>query len=125
MHNLKELIIYHKAMSLAEQVYTVTSVLPKEETYGLKAQIRRSAISIPSNIAEGAGRNTTGEFCHFLGISNGSSYELLTQIVLANRFKMISDQSLQPLILGIEEIQKMNFKLQQHLQASKQQKPIK
>ena len=71
MHNLKELNIWKKAMVLALEVYKVVSDFPKDEKYGLTSQIKRSAISIPSNIAEGAGRNHDKEFLQFLGIANG------------------------------------------------------
>jgi four helix bundle protein len=79
MHQFKELKIWQKAIEVTVDVYKVTAKLPKEEIYGLTSQIRESAVSIPSNIAEGAGRNSKGEFNQFLGYSNGSSYELTTQ----------------------------------------------
>lgn len=69
-------------MILAKEVHELTKVLPKEETYGLKSQMRRAAISIPSNIAEGAGRNSKGEFRQFLGYAIGSAFELNTQLLL-------------------------------------------
>lgn len=72
MHKLKELKIWLKAIDLATDVSRLTANFPKEEKYGLTSQIRRSAVSIPSNIAVGAGRNSNKEFNHFLGISNGS-----------------------------------------------------
>ncbi len=65
MHNFQNLKIWQKAMDVAEETYLISSEFPKEEKYGLTSQIRRSAVSIPSNIAEGAGRNTDGEFCNF------------------------------------------------------------
>lgn len=74
MHRFEELKIWQKAMDITEGVYKMSSSFPKEEKYGLTSQIRRCAVSIPSNIAEGAGRNTKGEFKQFLGIANGSSY---------------------------------------------------
>lgn len=83
MHNLKELKVWNKAIELATEVYQITADFPKEEKYGLTAQIGRSAVSVPSNIAEGAGRNSNKEFNHFLGISNGSSYELQTQLIIS------------------------------------------
>lgn len=82
MHNLKELKIWNKAMDLASDVYEATANFPKEETYGLTSQIRRCAVSVPSNIAEGAGRNTKGEFRQFLDYSNGSAYELQPRSLL-------------------------------------------
>jgi len=112
-------------MELATDVYNATSTFPKEETYGLVSQIRRCAVSIPSNIAEGAGRNSDGEFCHFLGISNGSSFELQTQLIISNKLKMIDDAKLNHLIQCINEIQKMNYKLQQSMKTKQSRKNIK
>lgn len=120
MHNLKELKIWGKAIDLSVDVYKATKDFPKEETYGLTSQIRRSAVSIPSNISEGAGRNGTNEFLHFLGIANGSSYELQTQLIISNRLELISDQTLQPLLDEIEQIQKMNYTFQRTLKNRKQ-----
>lgn len=76
-------------MNLAVMVYRSTSRFPREEVYGLTAQIRRSAASIPSNIAEGAGRNSSREFLHFLGISAGSLAEVETQLELAARLEYV------------------------------------
>ena len=112
MHKLDDLRIWHKAIDIATEVYKATANFPKEEKYGLTSQIRRSAVSVPSNIAEGAGRNGEGEFCHFLGISNGSSYELQTQLIISNRLELINDKIVEPLLKSIDEIQKMNYKLQ-------------
>lgn len=78
MHNLKELKICTKSVELAVDVYKSTGSFPKEEMYGLTSQTRRSAVSIPSNVSEGAGRNSNNEFFHFHGIANGSSYEVQT-----------------------------------------------
>lgn len=116
MHNLKELKIWHKAMDLSVEVYKATSKFPKEEIYGLTSQIKRSAISIPSNISEGAGRNSNKEFIHFLGIANGSSYELQTQLIISNKLNLISDETLESLLKPIEEIQKMTYTFQNTLQ---------
>ncbi|MCW3072163.1 MAG: hypothetical protein JWO44_2053 [Bacteroidetes bacterium] len=116
MHNLKELKIWNKAITLSVNVYKATANFPKEETYGLTSQIRRSAISVPSNISEGAGRNSNKEFIHFLGIANGSSYELQTQLIISNKLDLISDSTLEPLLKEIEEIQKMTYTFQNTLQ---------
>ena len=70
--NYKELIVWQKAMDLTDEVYKLAQRLPKEEIYGLANQMRRAAVSIPSNIAEGQGRKTNNEFCNFLSIANGS-----------------------------------------------------
>ena len=115
MHKIQDLRIWNKAIGLATEVYKATANFPKEEKYGLTSQIRRSAVSVPSNIAEGAGRNSDGEFCHFLGISNGSSYELQTQLIISNRLELIENKTVQPLLQSIDEIQKMNYKLQESM----------
>jgi four helix bundle protein len=109
MHNLKELKIWNKALELSVKVYEVTASFPKEEVYGLTSQIRRCAVSIPSNISEGAGRNSNKEFIHFLGIANGSCYELQTQLIISNKLNLITNETLQILLSEIEEIQKMNY----------------
>lgn len=115
MHKIQDLRIWHKAIDLATEVYKATEDFPTEEKYGLTSQIRRSAVSVPSNIAEGAGRNSNKQFCHFLGISNGSSYELQTQLIISNRLKLINEETVQPLLQSIDEIQKMNYKLQESM----------
>ena len=115
MHNLKELKIWNKAIDLTVDVYKATASFPSEEKYGLISQSRRSAVSIPSNIAEGAGRNSTKEFSNFLGIANGSSYELQTQLVISNKLELIDDGLLNNLLQQIDELQKMNFAFQKRL----------
>ena len=89
MHNIKELKIWNKAMVLSVQVYELSSKFPSDERFGLTSQVRRCAVSIPSNISEGAGRNTKGEFKQFLGIANGSAYELQTQLIIANKLNFL------------------------------------
>ena len=81
----RDLFAWQHAMDLVESVYRVTHEWPKEESYGLTNQIRRAAVSVPSNIAEGQGRNSAKEFLHFLGIANGSIRELETQMLIATR----------------------------------------
>lgn len=111
MHNFQELKIWQKAMDIAENVYRISIQFPQEEKYGLTSQVRRSAVSIPSNIAEGAGRNTNGEFKNFLGIANGSSNELFTQLILAYRLDLVSESTINPILNEIIEVQKMNYSL--------------
>jgi four helix bundle protein len=115
MHNLKELKIWNKAMDLAVDVYKATSNFPNDERFGLTSQLRRAAVSIPSNIAEGAGRNSKKEFCNFLGIANGSSYEVQTQLVISNNLILLKDDILNDLLKQIDELQKMNYSFQQML----------
>lgn len=113
MNNLKDIKIWNKATNLSVDVYHVTSTFPRDERFGLISQARRAAVSIPSNIAEGAGRNSLKEFNNFLGIANGSSYELQTQLVIANKLNLINDEVLESLLLQIEELQKMTYGFQQ------------
>jgi four helix bundle protein len=115
MHNIKELKIWNKAMELTVEIYKATEKFPKEETYGLTSQIRRAAVSIPSNISEGAGRNSKNEFRHFLSIANGSSYELQSQLVISNRLNLLTDETTEILLTKIDEIQNMNYSFQKSL----------
>jgi four helix bundle protein len=115
MNNYKELKVWQKSIDLAVKIYESTKAFPREELYGLTSQIRRSAVSIPSNIAEGAGRNTNKDFNNFLGISNGSSCELDTQLIIAHRVDFLDAALLNVLQKDISEIQKMNWSLQRSL----------
>ena len=115
MSYYKNLHIWQKSMDLVDNIYTITKNFPKEEIYGLTNQIRRSAVSIPSNIAEGAGRNSDAQFSNFLSYSNGSTLELDTQLIISNRQGNISETDLREITLLIEDIQKMNYKLQTKL----------
>lgn len=98
-------------MSLTAEVYKLMVGMPAEEKYALTSQIKRCAISIPSNIAEGAGRNSNSDFAHFLDISNGSTNELETQLLLAERLGYLRKEALEPALNMIDHIQKMNYKL--------------
>lgn len=116
MHQFEELKIWQKSMDITEDVYVLSALFPKEEKYGLTSQIRRSAISVPSNIAEGAGRNTNGEFKNFLGISSGSSSELYTQLLLSYRLNLVNKAKVIPILKKVKEVQKMNYALIKSLQ---------
>lgn len=89
----EELVVWQKAMLLAKKVYCVQKQLPKEEMYGLGDQIRRAVVSIPSNIAEGFGRDTDKEFKHFLSIARGSLFETKTQLQLAENLGYLTIDS--------------------------------
>ncbi|TDG35401.1 four helix bundle protein [Pedobacter changchengzhani] len=115
MNKLDELKIWNKAIDLTVAVYKATASFPLDERFGLTNQSRRAAVSIPSNIAEGAGRNSMKEFNNFLGIANGSSYELQTQLLLANKLEMLDLDLLNPLLAKIDELQKMTYGFQQML----------
>lgn len=105
--NYKELKVWQKAMDLTVEVYKLVKLLPKEETYALSDQMRRAVVSIPSNIAEGQGRNSDKEFIQFLSIARGSLWELETQIEICLCIGYI-DQSLATNIYNlIAEISKM------------------
>ena len=88
-----ELIAWQKAMDLVELIYRSTRGIPKEELFGLTCQVRRAAVSVPSNIAEGQGRRTTGEFLQFLSVARGSLQEAETQILLGERLHYVAEQN--------------------------------
>ena len=90
-NSYRDLIVWQKSMLLVKEIYLQTKNFPKEELYGLTSQIRRCAISVPSNIAEGKGRNTDKEFIRFLQISLGSVYEFQTQLELSSQLNYIND----------------------------------
>ena len=94
----RDLIVWQKAMALARQAYLLTATLPKSESYGLCSQIRRAAVSIPSNVAEGHGRLTDMQFRHFLGNARGSLNELQTQVELAASLDLLDRKSVQALM---------------------------
>lgn len=91
MHNFRQLNIWKDARSLVKDVYLLTSRFPSDEKFGLKSQINRCAISVPSNIAEGSARGTNKDFSHFLRISLGSLFEMETQLLLAVDLGMVED----------------------------------
>lgn len=117
MHNYRELDVWKKSRILVKEVYKMTSKFPKEEQFGLRSQMRRCAVSIPSNIAEGAGRTTDKDFANFLSISLGSSYELETQLLLSMDLEFISKQNCESLVNSTIEIQKMIFNLRKRLKS--------
>jgi len=119
MHQFEELKIWQKSMDITEDVYLLSAQFPKEEKYGLTSQIRRSAVSVPSNIAEGAGRNTDGEFKNFLGIASGSSNELFTQLILSHRLNLVQEEKVKPILNNVKEVQKMNYALMKSLNNKK------
>lgn len=105
-------------MDLVVEVYAKTDKFPNKEKFGLTNQINRCAVSIVSNIAEGAGRNSEKEFNNFLGISLGSSCELETQLLIAERLKYIKENEAKEIISLIEEVQKMIVGLQKNIKQS-------
>ncbi len=89
IRDYRDLIVWQKAMDLVEAIYRLTRAFPKEELYGLTSQVRRAAISVPSNIAEGQGRRTRAGFVQFLSIASGSVKEVETQILIAERLAYV------------------------------------
>lgn len=115
MHNYKELKVWQSAVDFAVEVYKSTESLPAEEKFGLTSQIRRSVVSVSSNIAEGAGRNTQGEFNQFLGYAYGSSCELDTQLIIANKLEFIEKDNFRVLEQEINKLQKMLYNLKRSI----------
>ncbi len=111
MQKLNELIIWKKSIDLSISIYNIIKDFPEDEKYGLIQQMKRSVISISSNIAEGAGREHPKEFLHFLSVANGSSYELQTQVILSEMLGYTDETEKDKLLNAIDEIQKMNFGL--------------
>jgi four helix bundle protein len=107
INDYKDLLVWQKAMNLVVEVYKTTKMLPKEETYSLSDQMRRAAVSIPSNIAEGYGRQTQKSYAQFLTIARGSAFELETQILLCRKIYQISSEITKSLLSAISEITKM------------------
>jgi len=107
MHNFRELKIWQEAMEITKMTYKTTRLYPSHEIYGLTSQMNRAAISIPSNIAEGAGRNTNKDFIHFLNIAMGSCFELETQMTLANEFGYVQKDDMEMFILNLNKLEKM------------------
>ena len=97
MHKYKELKIWQKAIELVTEIYSITGQFPDKERFGLISQINRASVSIPSNIAEGAGRNSTKEFLHFLSIAHASSYETETQLIISKNLNYLSPNKFEKL----------------------------
>ena len=119
MHNIKDLKIWKKEIDLTVKIYSMSAKFPPDERFGLISQMRRCAVSIPSNISEGAGRNTKGEFAQFLGIANGSCFELQTQMVIAEQLGFVDNTLCEEILDNIDELQKMNYNLQKSLKVVK------
>lgn len=119
MKEYKKLIVWQKAMQLVKMVYEISSLLPKSEVYGLSSQIKRAAVSVPSNIAEANGRNTDGERKQFYGVAPGSAYELETQLLLLPVLKLITDQQIKQATDLLDEIQKITATLIRNIEAKK------
>jgi four helix bundle protein len=112
----RELIAWQKAMALVKDVYEVTNGFPDDERFGLVSQMRRCAVSIPSNIAEGQARNTTGEFKQFIGVARGSVAELTTQLLIAEQLGYLNEP--QQIIDLAEEVGRILTGLSQSLRTN-------
>jgi four helix bundle protein len=115
-----QLVVWKRAIGLVKQVYLATTVYPSEEKFGLVSQMRRAAVSIPSNIAEGAARNTTREFENFLHIAQGSAAELETQIISRELEFLLPDRT-DWLLNELDEISRMIIGLHRKLKSSRRE----
>lgn len=113
--DFKDLFVWQRAMDLVVEVYDLVKKLPKEELFALSDQIRRAVISIPSNIAEGQGRNSSKEFIHLLSIAKGSKAELETQLLLCVRINYLKELEIEKAMSLVEEVGKMLHSLQKRL----------
>lgn len=107
MRTYRDLLVWQKSMDLVTFAYKITRDFPKEELYGLTSQLRRCAVSIPSNIAEGYARQSTPDYLRFLKISNGSLFEFQTQIEIAFNLEYIDRQQYEKLFSASREVERM------------------
>jgi four helix bundle protein len=117
IHSFKDLDVWQMAMTLAADCYHLTSGFPRAEIYSMTAQIRRAAASVPANIAEGHGRESTGSFIQFLRFAQGSLKELETHLMLAERAKLTMEERVAPLLEKCQRVGKMLRALIRSLQA--------
>lgn len=119
MHNYKNLEIWKLSLEFCKTIYFIVSQFPKEEMFGLSSQIKRSAVSISSNIAEGSSRNSDKDFIRFLEIALGSSFELETQLTIANNVELLKNEDYALLVEKLNIIQKKTFKFKEKLLSNK------
>lgn len=106
-HNFRELHVWQLGMEVVEDIYSITKEFPKEELFGLSLQMRKAAVSIPSNLAEGCGRGTKPQLIHFANNSQGSAFELETQALLTKRLHFCQWDRIDPVVEKIIRVQKM------------------
>lgn len=111
MNNFRELKVWHKSVDLVVEVYKITKAFPDSEKFNLTSQMQRCGTSIPSNIAEGAGRVSAAYFKQFLAIALGSAYELETQLIISKKLSYINDENYDSILKQITEVQRMIFGL--------------
>ncbi|MFL6520935.1 MAG: four helix bundle protein [Chthoniobacterales bacterium] len=116
--NYKDLVVWQKAIALAKAIYQLTSRFPSEEKFGLVAQMRRAAVSIPSNIAEGQARHTTGEFIQFISHAEGSTAELETQLILSVELGFSAKEQNRNDFILLDDIRRMLNGLRRKLSAA-------
>ncbi|WP_263416123.1 four helix bundle protein [Terriglobus albidus] len=121
--SFRELLVWQKSMQLAESVYRNTDGFPPREIYGLAAQMRRAAVSIPSNLAEGSNRGTRKDYRQFVTIARGSANELQTQIELAQRIGLLASKAGEELQMQTLEVSRMLHNLWAYLSPKKTEKP--
>ncbi len=119
--SFRDLFIWQKSMSLVTDIYKYSKLLPENENYGLISQMRRSAVSVPSNIAEGYGRNSNNEFIRFLHIASGSLYELQTQIEISLYLECLDQNIYNTLFESMIELEKMINSFTKKLISKKEQ----
>ena len=107
MRNFKKLEIWKKGIHIVKEIYKVSNLFPNEEKFGLRSQITRAAVSVPSNIAEGSSRTSEIEFKRFLEIAMGSLFEIETQLIIAQELKFLKPQDTENLFVMVEEESKM------------------
>lgn len=117
-HNFKNLKVWEKSVDLAVKVYQVTAEFPNEEKFGITSQMRRSSVSVPSNIAEGTARNTSKAVLNSLDISLGESFELETQAIIANRVGILDHKTFNEIEADISEVQRMIHGFMQTLESN-------
>ncbi|MCD6013242.1 MAG: four helix bundle protein [Flavipsychrobacter sp.] len=111
MNNFRELIVWQKSIDLVVRIYEVTKKFPESEKFNLVSQMQRCGTSIPSNIAEGAGRNSAAYFKQFLTVAIGSAYELETQLVISKKLNYVNEEIYNQLVRDITEVQRMIYGL--------------
>ena len=113
--SFRDLVVWQKSIQMATSVYSLTQGFPREELYGMASQMRRCAVSVGSNIAEGQGRLSTGEFRQFLGVARGSNFELQTQIEIARQLCLVDPKRLEEVDSLSHEVGKMLYAILEKL----------
>ncbi len=125
MHNYKNLHIWQDGINLARKIYELTSHFPANEKYGIVSQMTRAAVSVPSNIAEGAGRGTNKDFANFLSIAIGSLFELHTQIAICEQIGFLTQEETKQLEEQIYSLQQQIYTYKQRVEGSAPRQGVK